>query len=251
MINLQKLSLYLRIILEHIFIDPVYLINEFLMNMSRLDSFNFYLSTQNNRNDLVRYLSNNDVKQNYVNIGYKEVSNFVQFCGNTGTYHVFTLPFKFDELEYIGNIFPNISFSHVTNLCVCDEFSFEHEFFLRISKAFTKLKKFCVINIHPLSYDLDKLFNNTIQSYQIVEYPHLTFLDISRTNGYYVEQFLNQTRTHLPRLTQLRIPYKKLRIITKDFTREITRRNCANVTQLIIQRKIVGSKDYYNYFPLL
>jgi hypothetical protein len=186
-----------------------------------------------------------------MNIGYQEVSNIVQFAGNTSTYHVFTLPFQFAKLIYIGNIFPNISFTHVIDLCVHDEFPFEHEFFLRISKAFPKLKEFCVMNIRPLLYEVEKSSNNTIQSFEIVEYPHLTFLDISRTNRYYVEQFLNETKTHLPCLAALRVRYEELRIITKDFTRETTRRNCANVTRLIIDRKIVGSKDYYIYFPLL
>ncbi|CAF3671279.1 unnamed protein product [Rotaria sp. Silwood1] len=251
MINLEKLTLYLRLVFERIFIDPIYLINEFSMHMSRLHSFKFYISTKNNRNDLVRYLSNNDIKQNYVNIGYQEVSNIVQFVANTVTYHVFTLPFQFSQLIYIGNIFPNILFTHVIDLCVHDEFPFEHEFFLRISKAFPKLKRFCVMNSRPLSYDVEKLSDNTVQPYKIVEYPHLTFLDISWANGYYVEQFLNETKTHLPRLSKLRVRYEELRIITKDFTREITRRNCANVTRLIIERTIVGSKDYYIYFPLL
>jgi hypothetical protein len=221
------------------------------MYMSRLHSFKFYLSTENNKNDLDRYLSNHDVKQNYVNIGSQEVSNIVQFAGNRAKYHVFTLPFQFAQLMYIGNIFPNILFTHVIDLYVHDQFPFKHEFFLRISTAFPKLKKFCVMNIQPLSYEVEELFDNTIQSHEIVEYPHLTFLDISRTNGYYVEQFLNETKTHLPCLAELRVRYEDLRIITKDFTRKTTRRNCVNVTRLTIERKIVGSKDYYIYFPLL
>ena len=109
MINLEKLTLYLRIDCQTIFMDPIYLINEFSMHMSRLHSFNFYLSTKNNRNDLVRYLSNNDIKQNYMNIGYQEISNFVQNVYNTGIYHIFTLPFQFDQSyiywEYISKYY--------------------------------------------------------------------------------------------------------------------------------------------------
>ena len=104
--------------------------------MSRHYSFNFYLSTKNNRNDSVHYLSNNDIKRNYMNIGYQEVSNVVCFAVDAATYHVFTLPFEFVKLRCIGNIFPNIIFNNVIELWVRDVVPFEHEFFLRIAQAF-------------------------------------------------------------------------------------------------------------------
>jgi hypothetical protein len=94
--------------------DPIYLINQFLMHMSQLHSFNFYLGTRNKKTDLVDYLSKNDIKQNYIkNIKYQEISNFVQYFNNTGINHIFTLPFQFDNLAYVGNIFPNILFKNV------------------------------------------------------------------------------------------------------------------------------------------
>ena len=69
---------------------------------------------------------------------------------------------------------------------------------------------------------------------------------------YYVEQFLNETKTHLPCLTELNLSkYEDLRIVTNDFTRKETRRNCANVRRLITGYEIVGSKDYHAYFPLM
>ncbi|CAF1481591.1 unnamed protein product, partial [Adineta steineri] len=45
---------------------------------------------------------------------------------------MFTLPFQFDHLQDIGNILPNILFNNVVDLLICDEISFEHEFFQRI-----------------------------------------------------------------------------------------------------------------------
>ncbi|CAF5085951.1 unnamed protein product [Rotaria sp. Silwood1] len=115
MLYLEKLTLYLRIANQGIFIDPINLINEFSMCIPRLHSFKFYLSTENNRNDFVRYMSNNNIKQNYVNIGYEEVSNII--CAVDPTiYHIFTLPFEFDKLSFIGNIFPNIVFNYVIEL---------------------------------------------------------------------------------------------------------------------------------------
>ncbi|CAM2729549.1 unnamed protein product [Rotaria socialis] len=153
-------------------------------------------------------------------------------------------------LLFIGTTFPNIVFNNVVELRVHDVVPFEHECFLRIAKAFPLLRKFYVSDLTSLSYNAKKSSDN-ILSYQIVEYPYLTLLDIGRTNTTYVEQFLNETKTHLPCLAELRVGYDDLRIITEDFTREVTRRNCINVTRLITRRQIVGSKDFYIYFPLL
>jgi len=172
MLYLEKLTLYLRITCQDIFIDPISLINQFSMHMSRLYSFKFYLSTENNRNDLVRYLSNNDIKQNYMNIGYQEVSNIVCFTIVTGTYHIFTLSFEFVKLISIGNIFPNIIFNNVTELWVQDMVPFEHEFFLRIAQAFPLLKSFYVSDCTPLSYNAKKSSDN-IESLNIFISLHL------------------------------------------------------------------------------
>jgi hypothetical protein len=59
------------------------------------------------------------------------------------------------------------------------------------------------------------------------------------------------TVKHLPCLTELTVLNEELRIITNNFTRESTRRNCANVKRLIFRKEIVGSKDFHIYFPSL
>ncbi|UJR12394.1 hypothetical protein I4U23_016571 [Adineta vaga] len=121
----------------------------------------------------------------------------------------------------------------------------------RLSQNFPRLRKLSVINSIPSLCNMIVAFDDIIHPYEVVEYPHLTFLDILRVSIYYVEEFLNETRIRLPCLTRLRLDYEKLRMITKDFTRETTRRNCKNVQRLITYTTNVGSKDYYDYFPLL
>ena len=96
-----------------------------------------------------------------------------------------------------------------------------------------------------------KKSTDNIPSHQIVEYPHLTSFDMTRTDISYIEQFLNETKTHLPCLTELIVRYEYLRVITEDFMKEATKRNCINVTRLITERQIIGSKEYYTYFSLL
>ncbi|CAF4739806.1 unnamed protein product, partial [Rotaria socialis] len=204
---LEKLTLYLRVSCKRVFIDPIYLINEFSMDMQRLRSFNFYLSTYNDRNDLVRYLSNNHIEQNYITTVYHEVSNIVCFSVDTATYHVFTLPFEFTKLIFIGNIFPNIIFNYVIELWVHDVVPFKHEFFQRIAQAFPLLERFCLSDFSPTSFAAN-ISSDNIQSHEIVEYPHLTSLDLTRVGNNDIDQFLNESKAHLPHLAELRIFYE-------------------------------------------
>ena len=60
----------------------------------------------------------------------------VQYQHGSAIRHVFSLPFMFEALQYIGNTFPSIIFSHVRRLTVRDEVPFEHEFFNRIAWSF-------------------------------------------------------------------------------------------------------------------
>jgi hypothetical protein len=94
-------------------------------------------------------------------------------------------------------------------------------FFLRIARCFPLLQVLDVLNCESQS----QISNN--QLYSIVEYSHLILLRLSVAHTDYVEQFLNKTKTHLPRLTKLAVYYDQLRNVTKNFTRDITRLNCA------------------------
>jgi hypothetical protein len=60
---------------------------------------------------------------------------------------------------------------------------------------------------------------------------------MEKANTHYVEHFLNEKKTHffLPRLTKLKVDYDDLKMLTKNFTRDETRRNCAEVKRLIAQ----------------
>ncbi|CAF4494478.1 unnamed protein product [Rotaria socialis] len=88
-------------------------------------------------------------------------------------------------------------------------------------------------------------------SCSIVKYPHLISLDIIFVNVDYVDQFLNESKTHLPRLTELKVQFHALKEVTKTFTQDATRLNCATVKRLIVEDSIVFSEDVYRYFPSL
>ncbi len=65
----------------------------------------------------------------------------------------------------------------------------------------------------------------------------------------YVEHFLNETKTLLPRFTESRINHKYLQQVADNLTKDETRGNCARVKRLIVQDAIVCPKDVYDYFP--
>ncbi|CAF1430099.1 unnamed protein product [Adineta ricciae] len=71
------------------------------------------------------------------------------------------------------------------------------------------------------------------QTTAIVQFNHLTSLTIHFQRHIYVEQFLVDTKTLLPKLTHLIISYDNLRLVTDDFTRADTRRNCSKVQSSI------------------
>jgi len=64
-------------------------------------------------------LSHENIQQTLVNIGQQNVTSIVNYHTTyTVACSIFSLPFAFDYLEDVGNIFPNIVFSYVTCLLV-------------------------------------------------------------------------------------------------------------------------------------
>jgi hypothetical protein len=246
---LEELSLYPRIENRNRFIDGTHLQNEIFVYMPQLHSFIFYISTYTTDTvDLLRNLSTEDIQRTFTNIGRENVVSIVNNIGGEQVKcSIFSLPFSFDRLEEIGNIFPNIIFSYVTYLVVQDVVPFNHEFFIRVARAFPLLK-----NFHIFNNESQSLCNlNNRQSYEIAEYPHLTSLDMIGANCDYLEQFLNQRKTYAPSLTELIIVYNDLGIVTKNFKRQVTQRNYANVKRIYMIIPLVHTKYFYLYFPLL
>ena len=253
MSNLEQLTLYLRIINRNTFIDDNHLQNEILVYMPQLHSFAFYICTYSNTVGLFHHVPNNNIPLTFTNIKQQRVAKIVNYIDeNEMVYSIFSLPFTFDHLEDIGNIFPNIVFKNVTYLNVNDIVPFNHDFFIRIARAFPFLKSFRIHNFESQSvYNHNIYSSDNNQSDLIAEFPYLTSLDVTFGDIDYIEQFLNETKTYVPCLTELSVGYSELEIITKNFTREETRRNCAKIKRLIIIIPLVHSKDFYLYFPSL
>ncbi|CAF4130900.1 unnamed protein product, partial [Rotaria magnacalcarata] len=253
MSHLEELTLYLCIYNRSIFVDGTHLYNEILIHMPQLRTFIFYIRTKIDIGNSIHQLSVNDIQQTFNKIQCQEVGCILNYNSVTSICHVFSLPFSFDCLEWIGNTFPNITFNHVTFLKVFDSVVFKHEFFIRVARSFPLLKEFFVINCTSqfLFWKRKNLQFQDSQSYSIVEFSHLTSLNISHAEIDYVEQFLNSTKTSLPCLTKLEVNYDNLIYVTENFTRDATRVNCSKVKWLIVERSIVYLKDIHHYFPSL
>jgi hypothetical protein len=251
MSNLEELTL--NIVNENrTIVDGTEIHYQILVHMPRLYKFNFHIHTRTELTHLVHYLSSDDIQRTFTNIGYQHVSCIVNYITTNVTMcNVFSLPFVFDVLDYISNIFPPFVFSHVTRLSVVDILPFKHEFFVRIARFFPLLKKLTVLNRKSQSQVSDKLDPGDNQLYSVVEHPYLLSLCLESAHIDYVDQFLNETKTHLPRLMQLSVDYNQLTAITQNFTRDTTRLNCSKVKRLVIEQTFVYSKDFYVYFPLL
>jgi len=139
--------------------------------------------------------------------------------------NIYSLSFTFTRLGQISNNFPNIVFGTVTHLHVYYMIPMKHGFFMWISRAFPLLKCFSLNNQISQSVIWDILESDYNSSYCVIEYSHLMILNIFDVHTDYVEQFLLETKTHLPLLAELIVNYTQLKTVIMDFTKNATRRN--------------------------
>ncbi|CAF1473202.1 unnamed protein product [Rotaria sordida] len=249
---LEELTLYLHILGGSTFISGTHLDNEILSQMPRLRTFSFYFASENAIVDPAIHISNSDIERTFTNIKHRQMACLIDdYSCMKLVCRVFSLPFKFDRLENITNNIPNIVFNSVSHLKLRDKYPFKHEFFIRVARGFPFLKSLSIDTVLAPNWRSHEYHRYHIDWCSIIEYPHLISLDVYSANSYYAEHFLNETKTHLPRLTELKIRYEDLEMVTKNFTRNETRCNCAKVKRLIVKHRIGYSKDVYHYFPLL
>jgi hypothetical protein len=253
MSNLEKLTLNISIKGRNSVIDGTYIQHDIFDCMPQLHSFTFYICTYVETVDLSYKLFSEDIQQTLTNIGLQHVTSIVNYvCDERAACSIFSLPFEFDYLKDLGNTFPNIVFSYVTYLHVEDNDPFRHEFFVRIARSFPLLKYLRIYNVRSLlSVDVMTFSSDNCQLYSTIEYPHLTTLDVSCAHREYLEQFLNETKTYMPCLTKLLTKVRDLVVVTKHFTREKTRRNCAKVKTLFMLQGLLHFEGFCDYFPSL
>jgi hypothetical protein len=113
------------------------------------------------------------------------------------------------------------------------------------------LKYLTINNIRPPFWKFQEPPPVDNNPYLIVEYPHLISLDLIDADSYYLDQFLNETKTYLPHLTELKVMYDFLKDVTENFTRDATRRNCAEVKRFLVGNYMTYPENFHRYFPSL
>ncbi|CAM4833083.1 unnamed protein product [Rotaria magnacalcarata] len=228
MSHLEERTLHVCILNRPTFVNGIHLHKEILIYMPRLDKLTFYINTTNEINDSIHRLCNDDIQRTFSYTNHRSVISIVDYFGTyKAACHVFSLPFPFHRLQWITNNFPPIIFSSVTDLKLSDTVPFKPEFFIRIARSFPSLKYLFVRNIRSPVWSFRESSSVNDHSYSIVEYSHLILLDIDFVNIDYVDQFLNESKTRLPCLTELVVQFNALKNVTENFTRDATRRNCA------------------------
>jgi len=145
---LENLTLYVRIAGQNRIIDSTVVQNDILFYMPQLYSFTFYISTDADTRDLSHELSREGIQKTWINIGRRNATSIMNYVSPYKVVcSIFSLTFAFDYLVDLGNIFPDIVFSHVTYLLLRNIEVFGHEFFVRIARSFPLLKYLCIFNI--------------------------------------------------------------------------------------------------------
>ncbi|CAF4091213.1 unnamed protein product [Rotaria sordida] len=231
------------------FVDGTHLQNKILIYMPYLHTFNFYINTK----VLLRFSNyrkfNDSIQQIFTNIKYEQTNCMVYTFDYESICYAYSLPLRFTHLSRITNHFPNIGSDIVTHLYVSDCVPMKHEFFMRINQTFPLLKYFSLKNNCSQSLCFDLWISDENLSNSIIEYSNLISLDIMEADKDYIAQFLLETKTFLPHLTELKVNYDQLEIVTRCFTRDTMRRNCLKVKRLIVEKYV--SKHVFQYFPSL
>ncbi|CAF0793172.1 unnamed protein product [Adineta steineri] len=253
MSKLEKLTLSLIVDRRNSFIDGHHLVNDILSKMSHLRIFIFNIITKRVIIDEEFLVTRDNILRPLIekrcNAGC-----YTDYCTiSDGQCHIFSLPFTLERMDVFTNKFPDSClFMNVRHFAAGLIWRpFEHEFFAQISRAFPLLNKLEIHNIlaqnKKITYQQDGY-----EQTSIIEFPHLTVLDLSGSSLDYVKQFLFDFYTRLPSLNTLHVEYQLLLFATQYFTEDAARANCLKVKHIFFNRKPkTYPENFRDYFPLL
>jgi hypothetical protein len=90
---------------------------------------------------------------------------------------------------------------------------------------------------------------NKNKNLSIINYPRLIELNLTETNKDYHEQFLFDTKTCLPNDVRVRMDYRLVKKVTRNFRRNKTRNNCAKISYVLFSNKSKFPEHLKDYFP--
>ncbi|CAF3472364.1 unnamed protein product [Rotaria socialis] len=253
MLQLEKLTLSLRVCSRTSLIDGTHLLNDILSEMSHLHTFIFNIITQSTMMNKELLPTPDDVSRPLIQRGYN-VGCYTDFCQmEMCQCHIYSLPFTMERMDTLSNKFPGGLFMTVRHLVTQHLFRpFEHDFFVRISHAFPLLNKLILMNKNEQEEKLTYQKNEHEQTSSIIEFSHLMILNFTISALDYAEQFLSDVIARLPCLNTLCIKYIDLVCVTQNFRNNAARANCSKLQHTIFDSPpTTYPENFYHYFPLL
>ena len=250
MSNLEQLSLYLRVAFHETFIDGNHLKENILNRISRLNQFTFYICSSMLILNQMILPSTEDIQCTFIHFPINPIVSYVDYFPEARRCqcHIYSYPSLVEYYDEITNKFPGGLFTNVRHVSLYDEHPFEHEFFVRIQKSFPFMERLRVFNHKPQNSKQSYQSNN-IQSLDIIKYSFVNELDLDNVHDDYIEQFLCYTKTDFQNDLVLYVKYDSLERVTRNFTTEITRRNCGKIKKLHFSGRAKYSNSLQEYFP--
>ncbi|CAF3206673.1 unnamed protein product [Rotaria sp. Silwood2] len=247
MINLEQLKLYLSVVRsDSTYIDGTQLYEQFLIYMTQLKKFTFYITTiVSFRTVRLKLQSNEDIQRSFIGRGYQQVASYIHsktFSSN-GKCHIYSLPYDFEYFVNLDNSFQGGMFHKVRQLKMNDVIPFENKLFKLTSQNFPFLEFLYISN--------DYSQKDNQHSSTLITFPYLKFLDLKWAHVDYTKLFLLKKNIRLPCLSNLSIEYKSLITITNNFTNDTTQFNFDKLKSLDVCESFVRPKNFHQYFPLL
>ncbi|CAF3738807.1 unnamed protein product [Adineta steineri] len=254
MINLENLILCLRISWRSTYIDGFHFDNKIFIHMPQLRTFDFEITTSVPRIERGNQLTNHELQNTFIDERYRQVISYIDNDRRGGPRsHIFSLPYTIDTSLTLSSNFPGGLLSNIRHLLLMDHRnSFEHQFFKIIAQSFPYLTDLSIHNHEQQEQHkrLNEADENNPQL-SIIEFSHLNNLRLGSSHIDYAENFLDEMNTRLPCLIHLDISYENLEIVTENFTRDATRRSCAQLNRIQFHKSIVLSQNFYLYFSSL
>ena len=243
MLNLEKVDLYLVIPCKNRFLNGNDLKENLLNHLMKLNQLSFNIRSIIRLSNEMNILSNEDIQSTFNDFFNNRILCSVDYFSEMkqGQCHIYSYPYQWKEYHQITNHFRDIISKYVRQISLFDEQSFEHEFFLQISKSFPLMKKLTLIN--------EKAQKKKNHHLSITEYPHLSYLNLTDAHDDYLEEFFLQTNTSLPDHLHLSVDYQRLKRVTQHFTSNTTRNNCQKLRSLVLIGKHRIPKYVKEYFP--
>ena len=246
MIHLEELRLYLRISQSNVYIDGARLYDQFLVDMTRLNKFTFSIHTKLIDHDVATNMpTSEDIQRSFIDKEYQQQVTahvYNELNREGGRCHMYSVPYDFEYFDLIVSFQGGI-FAKVRHLTMHSIAPFKERFLQLISQSFPFVEYLSVSN----HYSLEEKQDSSI----LLQFAHLTTLDLYCTHTNYVEELLLKKNAHLPRLLDLRVRNVSLMKITNNFTVQPNLFNFQTVKNLDVYQSFVRPENFHEYFPLL